>query len=199
MISGLRDLLRHRRRHERATRLALVVVLALGLAACSGDDERGQADELLQQGLQAQAAGDLNAAVDAYLQVIQLDPQNKFAYYNLGVIEQGKGELPAAEAHYRTTLGLDPDFVPALFNLAILRTDTGPEEAVTLYEHLIEVDPAHAAAHLNLGFLLIEQGREGRGQKELEEAVRLDPSLEGRIDPETSGEPPVSESPSATP
>jgi hypothetical protein len=61
------------------------------------------------------------------------------------------------------------------------------------------VDPSHAAAHLNLGFLLIEQGHERRGQKELEEAVRLDPSLEDRIGPETSVEAPVSESPGATP
>jgi tetratricopeptide (TPR) repeat protein len=177
----------------------LVILLAFGLAGCSGNGEVEQADEILQQGLQAQAAGDFDFAVDAYLQVIQLDPQNKFAYYNLGVIEQVRGELPAAEGHYRTTLGLDPDFVPALFNLAILRTETSPDEAVTLYEHLIQVDPSHAAAHLNLGFLLIEQGHERRGQKELEEAVRLDPSLEGRIDPETSAEAPISESPSATP
>lgn len=169
------------------------------MAACSGNGEREEADEILQQGLEAQAAGDLATAEDAYLRVIQLDPQNKFAYYNLGVIEQSRGELPAAESHYRTTLGLDPDFVPALFNLAILRTEPGADEAVTLYEHLIELDPSHAAAHLNLGFLLIEQGHERRGQKELDEAVRLDPTLEGRIDPETPAEAPVSESPSATP
>jgi tetratricopeptide (TPR) repeat protein len=190
--------IRHRHRHERATSFGLVILLVFGLAACSGDGERKEADEILQQGLEAQAAGHLDTAVDAYLRVIQLDPENKFAYYNLGVIEHGRGEVQAAESHYRTTLGLDPDFVPALFNLAILRTEAGAEEAVSLYEHLIEVDPSHAAAHLNLGFLLIEQGRERRGQKELDEAVRLDPSLEGRIDPETSGEVPVSESPSAT-
>jgi tetratricopeptide (TPR) repeat protein len=148
--------------------------------------------------------------VESYLRVIELDPQNKFAYYNLGVIDQGQGDLQGAERHYRTTLGLDPDFVPALFNLAILRTEAGfADEAVTLYEHLIEVTPIEtaipedvrlvAAAHLNLGFLLIEQGHERRGQKELDEAVRLDPSLEARIDPETPGEVPVSGSASPVP
>ncbi|MEX2406519.1 MAG: tetratricopeptide repeat protein [Actinomycetota bacterium] len=203
-------MIRHRRRRERATSLGIVLVLVFGMAACSDDGEREQAEEILQQGLEAQAAGDLETAVDAYLRVIQLDPQNKFAYYNLGVIEQGRGEPQAAESHYRTTLGLDPDFVPALFNLAILRTEAGfAEEALSLYEHLIEVTPLEtaspetvklaAAAHLNLGFLLIEQGQERRGQKELEEAVRLDPTLEGRIEPETSDEVPVSESPTPGP
>jgi tetratricopeptide (TPR) repeat protein len=202
--------IRHRNRHDRAASLGFVILLVFATAGCSGDGEGEQADEILQQGLEAQAAGDLATAEDAYLQVIQLDPQNKFAYYNLGVIEQTRGELPAAESHYRTTLGLDPDFVPALFNLAILMTEAGSaDEAVTLYEHLIEVTPIEtaspediklvAAAHLNLGFLLIEQGHERRGQKELDEAVRLDPSLEGRIDPETSGEIPVSGSASPAP
>jgi tetratricopeptide (TPR) repeat protein len=190
--------------------LGLVILVVFVMAGCNGDGEREQADEILQRGLEAQAAGDLAAAEEAYLEVIQLDPQNKFAYYNLGVIEQSQGELATAESHYRTTLGLDPDFVPALFNLAILRTEADfAEEASSLYEHLIEVTPIEtaspedvrlvAAAHLNLGFLLIEQGREGRGQKELEEAIRLDPSLEGRIDPETSGEVPVSASASPAP
>ena len=203
-------MIRHRCRHERVASLGFVILLAFGLAGCSGDGEREQADEILQQGLAAQAAGDFVTAVESYLRVIQLDPQNKFAYYNLGVIDQGQGDLEGAESHYRTTLGLDPDFVPALFNLAIVRTEAGSaDEAVTLYEHLIEVTPIEtaspedirlvAAAHLNLGFLLIEQGHERRGQKELDEAVRLDPTLEGRIDPETSGEIPVSGSASPAP
>jgi tetratricopeptide (TPR) repeat protein len=192
--------------------LAFVILLVFATAGCDGDGggEAEQADEILQQGLEAQAAGDFVTAVESYLRVIQLDPQNKFAYYNLGVIDQGQGDLQGAESHYRTTLGLDPDFVPALFNLAILMTEAGSaDEAVTLYEHLIEVTPIEtaspedvrlvAAAHLNLGFLLIEQGRERRGQMELDEAVRLDPSLEGRIDPETSGEIPVSGSASPAP
>jgi tetratricopeptide (TPR) repeat protein len=192
--------------------LGFVILLVFAMAGCDGDGDREgeRAGEILQQGLEAQAAGDLATAEDAYLRVIQLDPQNKFAYYNLGVIEQTRGELPEAESHYRTTLGLDPDFVPALFNLAILRTEADSvEEASSLYEHLIEVTPIEtagpedvrlvAAAHLNLGFLLIEQGHERRGQRELEEAVRLDPSLEDRIDPETSGEIPVSGSASPAP
>lgn len=192
--------------------MGFVILLVFAMAGCDGDGEgEGErADEILQLGLEAQAAGDLATAEDAYLRVIQLDPQNKFAYYNLGVIDQGQGDLQGAERHYRTTLGLDPDFVPALFNLAILRTEAGfADEAVNLYEHLIEVTPLEtaspedirlvAAAHLNLGFLLIEQGHERRGQKELAEAIRLDPTLESRIDPETSGEVPVSGSASPAP
>jgi tetratricopeptide (TPR) repeat protein len=190
----------HRRGRPAAVLLVCSIALSAAAPACSADGpsgERKQADEVLQQGLRAHANGDLEAAEEAYLLVIQLDPQNKFAYYNLGVINQSRDEADLAVRNYRTTLRIDPDFVPALFNLAILRTESGAAaEAEGLYEHIIEVDPSHelvAATHLNLGFLLIEQGRERRGRRELEEAVRLDPSLEDRIGPETSVEPPASE------
>lgn len=189
----------HRRRALPAASLAFLITLSAGAATCSGDGgngERARAEEILQEGLRAHASGDLATAEEAYLLVIQLDPQNKFAYYNLGVISQGRDEPELATRNYRTTLRIDPDFVPALFNLAILRTEAGDaDEAVTLYEHIISVDPSHdlaAATHLNLGFLLIDLGKERRGRKELAEAVRLDPGLEDRIGPETSGGPPAS-------
>jgi tetratricopeptide (TPR) repeat protein len=173
----------------------LAITLAVGLAACSGDgegSEREQAQQLLQEALQAHAQGDLAEAERTYLEVIRLDPQNKFAYYNLGVIHHGRGELVEAAARYRTAIRIDPDFVAALFNLAIARTGLGDDdEAIELYEQIIELEPENASAHLNLGFVLIEQGSERRGRAELEEAIRLDPSLESRVGPETSSPEPT--------
>ena len=177
--------------------LVLVLVLGAALLLRSGGDERDEAQLALQQGLQAHAEGDLETAERAYRRVLVFDPQNKFAYYNLGVISQSRGDLAEAESDYEAAIQTDPDFVPALFNLAILRAEAGAdEEAVELYERIIEVDPEYAAAHLNLGFLLIELGDDARGRVELEEAVRLDPSLEDRIGPEVIAEEPTVPSPS---
>jgi tetratricopeptide (TPR) repeat protein len=173
----------------------VLIVAGIAWAVTRGSaSEQEQAQEALSEGLDAHARGDLEAAEEAYLRTIELDPQNKFAYYNLGVIKQGRDDLAGAESEYRSAVAIDPDFVPALFNLAILRTQAGQEaEAVGLYEHIIEVDPQHAAAHLNLGFLLIERGDEERGRDELDEAVRLDPGLEDRIDPGLFEDEPVGE------
>jgi tetratricopeptide (TPR) repeat protein len=188
-----------RRRRERGIPSALEAFLlpwfglVLVLTACGGDPEpteRQEAEELLQDGLDAHAEGDLEAAENIYLEVIRLDPQNKFAYYNLGVIEHGRGELGEAAARYRTALSIDPDFVSALFNLAIARTELGEtNEAIELYERIIEIEPENAPAHLNLGFVLIDAGSKARGRRELQEAVRLDPSLEDRVEPEASPSP----------
>jgi tetratricopeptide (TPR) repeat protein len=168
--------------------VALVsLACALVLVSCSSNGSDGKrndsgaaANRALQEGLQAHANGDLDAAERAYLETIRLDPENKYAYYNLGVIAQTQGDAETAISSYQTTIEIDPDFVPALFNLAILETDDDPDEARALYEHIIEVDDSYAAAFLNLGFLLIDQGREGQGQRMLDKAVERDPTLASR-------------------
>ena len=176
--------------------VALIVVGVLGLltAGCSGEDEPPVGS--LEVALQAHQEGRLDEAVDLYKAVIAEEPENKFAWYNLGLIHQTRGQKNLAEAEYRRSLEIDPAFVPALFNLAILRADRDDlEEAIELYRSVLELQPEYAAAHLNLGFALIEFGDEDAGQEELDRAVELDPSLASRL-PEGSvvdPEPPSSE------
>ena len=170
-----------------------VVVVAFALAISSGagstqdtnDEGPTGSGATLQDALQAHADGDLDRAEALYRQVLADAPDDRFAHYNLGLIAQTRGELVEAAAEYEAALESDPDFAQALFNLAIVRTGACEEhQAIQLYKHLIDVDPENAAAHLNLGFLLTERGRAARGQHELEEAVRLDPSLAERIEAE---------------
>jgi Tfp pilus assembly protein PilF len=162
---------------------AIALLLALTLAACGGDGAPSEdADERLQEALRLHAEGDLAAAEEAYEDVLRLDPQNPFAYYNLGAISQGRGDADVAETNYRAALQIDADMVPALFNLAILRTQADDlKEATSLYEHVLELQPGYAAAHLNLGFVLLERGKEEKAQIRLDEAVRLNPELASRI------------------
>lgn len=176
----------------RPAAVAICLVAAIFSSACSRgpapDDEDRSADRTLAVALRAHSAGRIEEAADLYERVLVLDPQNKFAYYNLGLIEQTRGLEDQAVDAYRQALAIDPTFVPALFNLAILRTEQGAvDEAISLYRSVIEENADHAAAHLNLGFLLLDAGRRGRGEAELELATRLDPSLASRIPAETLG------------
>jgi len=159
-----------------------VIVLVLAGACAKGKSDADQAQEALAAGLKAHAAGRLDEAAADYRKVLVYNPRNKFAYYNLGVIEQTQGDAGSAESNYRIALTIDPDFVPALFNLAILRTaEGGGRESIDLYQHVIQVDASYAAAHLNLGFLLVDNGQPKKGKAELAIAVGLDPSLASRI------------------
>ena len=166
--------------------LIAVVAGAFGLAACSDDSNpggpSGDAEQILTDALAAHAAGELDKAVDLYEQVLVLDPQNRFAYYDLGLIDQTRGDDAAAADQYEQAIAVAPDFTPAIFNLAIIRAKQGAtDEAIGLYRDVIAIDDTDARAHLNLGFLLIASGERKEGQRELDRAVELDPSLASRI------------------
>lgn len=162
----------------------LAVVLAFGLlgAAC-GESKPPNVDAQVEEGLEAHAAGDIERAVKIYNAVLAKQPANKYALYNLGLIDQNAGRLKEAIARYRAALVADPDFEPALFNLAIALTPGDPQQAETLYRRIIELNPNHASAHLNLGFLLKSMGKEAEGQQEIDIAVTLDPALESNARP----------------
>lgn len=166
---------------RRAGWLALGVSIAVLVAACGTQNTSSQAPDPLQAGLKAQLEGKTNDAIRDYQLVLQKDPHNKFAYYNLGLIDQLAGRNDAAELKYRTALQTDPDFAPALYNLAILRTGPAPEEAVALYRHVIALRPGDPSAHLNLGYLLISLKQVAEGKAELDRAVALNPALAANV------------------
>jgi len=166
--------------------LVALVAAVFGLVACSNGSETsgqtGQAGELLNDALEAHAAGDLDKAVDLYEQVLVLDPQNRFAYYNLGLIDQTRGRDVAAADEYEQAIAVAPGFTPAMFNLAIIRAEQGAvDEAIGLYRDVIAIDDTDARPHLDLGFLLVDAGHRKEGERELARAVELDPSLASRI------------------
>lgn len=177
---------------NKALRLTILAGLAavLVLAACSnGDDGDGavadatdRAGELLQEGLDAHAKGDLTTAEARYHKVLEVDSGNAYAYYNLGLIEQTDNRMAQAEAQYRQALALDSNLSPALFNLAIVRTQAGAlDEAVSLYQRAAAVSPDNAATHLNLGLLLDQLNRPAEAEQSLARASQLDPAVVTRL------------------
>lgn len=174
--------------------LALVAVLTLCATACSDggttedatssaspSPDAKKASAALNRGLDAHAAGDLTAAATDYNEALKYDPGNKFAFYNLALIDEASGNYGLAEAKYRSALKTDPAYEPALFNLAILRTSRDPKEAIDLYRRAVAADRKDASAWLNLGLLLRASGDQREGDKSVRRAISLNPEL---VDPE---------------
>jgi tetratricopeptide (TPR) repeat protein len=184
-----------RHRHRRHAMTAARVAVLATLAACGGGTSPSPLSDAqialndLNAGLSAQAAGSLSDAATDYTNAISHDAHNKYAYYDLGLVEQSMGQAAASEQNYRAAIQIDPNFAPALYNLAILRTVPSPAEAEALYRHVISLQPNNASAHLNLGFLLRSAKRIAEGNAELKTAVSLDPSLASRIPPGTLATP----------
>jgi tetratricopeptide (TPR) repeat protein len=187
------DRQRPRRGRQAARPAGLLLAAALTIASCggsSGSNDAAKAQRLLQKALGEHAAGRIADAKRDYLAVLDADPQNKFAYYNLGLIATAARDANTAEQEYRRALVVDPDYEPALYNLAILRTREGArDEAIDLYRHAVRVAPKDANAHYNLGLLLRAAGERSQGDVEVLAAIRLNPKL---------GTPPVSSTTSPT-
>jgi tetratricopeptide (TPR) repeat protein len=173
--------------------LVLVSTLGLGATACSSSGDSGgsndassagsvapdtkKANTALNAGLKAHAAGDLTTAAADYKTTLKYDPTNKFAFYNLALIDAAAGNYGLAEQKYRAALKTDPAYEPALFNLAILRTSRDPQEAITLYKAAVAANPEDAAAWLNLGLLRRAAGQKAEGDKDVRKAIALNPKL----------------------
>jgi tetratricopeptide (TPR) repeat protein len=158
--------------------LILGLVVVAGLVGCG---KHVDPDQALREGLAQQQAGNLTAAAEQYQLVLDARPNDKYANYNLGVIEQP--HRPAlAEGYYRKALDTDPVFAPALFNLAILRTSVGAtQEAMDLYRRVIAAQPDDAAAYFNLGLLYRDAGKSELADRYTNRALGFDPSLASRL------------------
>jgi tetratricopeptide (TPR) repeat protein len=167
--------------------VAIAASLALGATACGGSSDKGssssaqpdskKASAALNAGLKAHANGDLTAATADYKKTLKYDPTNKFAFYNLAIIDEASGNYGLAEQKYRAALKTDAKYEPALFNLAILRTSRDPKEAIALYRRAVAVNTKDASAWLNLGLLLRAAGNETGGNHAVSHAIALNPKL----------------------
>ena len=167
--------------------LAITSALALGVTACSGDDspsssssvapDAKKASAAVEAGLEAHSAGDTAAATASYNEALKYDPTNKFAFYNLALIDESESNYGLAEEKYRAALKTDPAYQPALFNLAILVTGSAPKEAIKLYQAAVAADKKDSAAWLNLGLLLRTEGQKRAGNKAVIRAIALNPKL----------------------
>src|SRR5262249_3673340 len=68
-----------------------------------------QESQLMSSGMQSHSAGDTVGAQQAFRKVLQLDPQNTDAFFNLGALAQQQGDLQGALADYQSALKIAPD------------------------------------------------------------------------------------------
>ena len=180
----------HRRREVAPVRpwtralgvIAVGATSALLLSACgSGGSSTQSIDQDLTAGIAAQNAGNYASATADYEKVLALDATNATALYDLGDVDQLQNLDADARARYLAALAVDPNFISAMYNLATLEASTTPNDARVLYQQIIKLQPSYANAHFNLGYVLLSLGQQAAGEAEINEGVRLDPSLKSRV------------------
>ena len=97
----------------------------------------------------------------------------------MGRAAQALGRTEAAAQHYERAVALDPHDAAAVDLLAVMRF--GQQRyaaALDLFRTLVELRPANAQSHSNLGVTLFHLGRGDEAVASFERALSLDPDLE---------------------
>ena len=131
----------------------------------------------LQQAMQCQQQGQLDAAQALYQQVLADHPQQADALHLLGVLHAQRRDFPRAHELIWQAITVNPDEAMFHNNLANVCVERGLlDEAEPLYVRAIELDNGRIDALSNLGLLMSRTHREEEAEALFARAVELDPA-----------------------
>src|SRR6202050_2626608 len=120
-----------------------------------------QQQELVQDAMQKQQAGDLEGAVTGYREFLKLHPDAAAIHSNLGAALVGLGRFEEALPEYKTALKQSPKLASARLNLALAYYKMGRiDDAVTELEKVYVEEPANHQAVLLLADCYLRMARE---------------------------------------
>jgi Flp pilus assembly protein TadD len=167
---------------------AIAITLIIGtMAACGSDNSGGSAGStgtaatLLSKALSDYFSGNIEVAKGEFQQVVNLDPKNKYGWYNLGVIAQYSGDKKQAADDYNKALELDPQFESVLYNLGVLRYNASDwQGAVNYLRRATAINAKDANAWWDLGLALAHlhhNATDKEATDALNKALKLNPNL----------------------
>ena len=109
--------------HSLTTLLPIGVALLLLVTACA--DEEKQLGEFMERGLAAVEAENDEEAIIEFRNVIQLDPNDADAHFNLADALSTLGQLEEAVAHFERAVELRPEAEAARRALERARSELG--------------------------------------------------------------------------
>ena len=134
------------------------------------------ADELLEAGLASFNSGNAQAAIPLLERVVQLEPQHKHAWNDLGLAYLRAGKYDEGTAALRKQLEINPADPHANEYLGLaLNQQQKYDEAAAAFRKQIEVDPLDPVAHAELGKILLDRREYAESVAELEKATILSP------------------------
>ncbi|HXJ87522.1 MAG TPA: tetratricopeptide repeat protein [Candidatus Binatia bacterium] len=120
--------------------------------------------------------GRLDEALALFQRLLQKHPQDAFLHYAIGAVYFQQNKYSEAEASLKQSLAGQPDQVPANYYLALTYDAIGDDErAIPIFQDLLKSHPEHVPSHVKLGGILVRQHQYEEAQRNLKEAIALDP------------------------
>jgi tetratricopeptide (TPR) repeat protein len=122
-------------------------------------------------------------ALAVFQRAIEADPRFSWPHHNVGRLYMARQDYEQALVWLTRALEINPDHWRALYNYGVTnyRLKRYPE-ALTAYRKALAISPNDGGLHANVGWVLIQLGQEMEGERELQVALRLDPSLRAERD-----------------
>ena len=135
-----------------------------------------RADVLKEFGDVARAAGDIDGAIAAYRNALDLDHDFAVVHYELARLLAERGEPAKAEESLLAALEAVPTYVEAMLALANVRRRFGRvEAALPPLVELLRRDPYNIDALLSLSEVLLELDRHDDAAISIDRVLRFDP------------------------
>ena len=133
---------------------------------------------LLQLGLLMDGTGRRDQAKPIYEQILKIQPDHPIALNNLAFIkaEEGQDLDEALTMAQRARQGLpnSPDVMDTLGWIYLKKNLS--DDAIRTFKELLATDPNRAAYHYHYGMALLQKGDKPSAKRELETAIRFNPS-----------------------
>src|SRR6266567_4057948 len=135
-----------------------------------------KADDLVDSGRAAADNGNLPVALVLFKRATEVDPKNKFAWNNLGLVYLAMRQDEQAIASFQKQIEVNPYDEFAYNNLGrVYWNDRKYDDAVKAFNKQLENNPLDKFAHANLGAMYAEWHKYGLAAAELEKAASLTP------------------------
>ncbi len=127
-------------------------------------------------GVYYQKQGNLVNAIEAYENVLSIDPDNAEAHNNLGIIYKEQGDIDKAVEHFQRVVTLNPGMDEAHNNLGVMYyLNKDQRNAVMEYRKALEINPHNVTSQINLGLVYKAQGLERQSIDIIEEVLTIEP------------------------
>jgi tetratricopeptide (TPR) repeat protein len=122
---------------------------------------------------------DPDDALAVFQKAIQADPRFSWPLHNIGRIYMDRHDYEQARVWLERALAVNPDHWRALYNYGVTNANLQRwPEALSAYRGALAIAPGDARLHANVGWTLMKLGQEAEAERELQIALRLDPSLQ---------------------
>ena len=124
----------------------------------------------------AYAAQRFDEAEKKYLEVLNLVPNNVFAFANLGAAQMELNKLPEADSSLKRALALDPNDGFSLALVGLLRfREQKYDPALEALSRAAQIDPENAQTQNYLGLVLGQQGQRDAAEAAFRKAIQIAP------------------------